>query len=356
MGAGLSGLACAITLEQNGVEPTIFENRGSVGDRFVNLELFLSILTRPAYDPIENLTENYNIPLHPQSNIKKLILYSENETAQINGNLGFATLRGPHEDSLERQLSRQVNSKINFNSKYTYEELLKDFTHVIVATGDAAYTSQIHFFHESLTVSLKGATIEGDFDRYTAMAWLNNNFAPKGYGYLIPASKTEAQIVIGYPNYKENEVLEKEKLWDTFYKQVCRKLNQSFRITDEFSIRNYIIGLSDTPRIGNTFFVGNCYGTVMPFLGFGQYAAILSGIYAAYDICGKGKYPDLTSHLHTSYKNSLALRRAMEQLDNKKQDILVKNLDGYIGTRLFNTKFDVMRYAGYLLRPLTKVK
>jgi flavin-dependent dehydrogenase len=32
MGAGLSGLSCAITLEQNGLYPVIFEHRRSVGD------------------------------------------------------------------------------------------------------------------------------------------------------------------------------------------------------------------------------------------------------------------------------------------------------------------------------------
>lgn len=43
MGAGLSGLACAIRLEQLGIYPDIFEKRGSIGDRFVNGEVLLTI-------------------------------------------------------------------------------------------------------------------------------------------------------------------------------------------------------------------------------------------------------------------------------------------------------------------------
>lgn len=355
MGAGLSGLSCAITLEKNGIAPTIFEKRNQVGDTFVHSELFLAILTRPIYDAIEYLTENYNIHLHPQSNIKKLILYSENEKAQVNGNLGYATLRGGHKDSLENQLSKQIKSKIIFGSTATYEELLKEFTHVIVATGDPAYTSEIDIFNEAFTVSLRGATVVGEFERYTAMAWLNNNFAPKGYGYFIPISKKEAQIVIGYPNYSENETIDKDKLWNSFYNQARKNLDQNLHITDQFQIRNYIIGACNTPRIGNTFFVGNCFGAIMPFLGFGQLSAILTGVYAAYDILGKDKYDNLTKDLSLSYKNSLALRRGMEKLNNRKQDMVVKSLNGYIGSKLFNSKYDVMRYAGFLLRPLTRI-
>lgn len=32
MGAGISGLPCAITLEKNGIEPVIFEKRSRVRD------------------------------------------------------------------------------------------------------------------------------------------------------------------------------------------------------------------------------------------------------------------------------------------------------------------------------------
>lgn len=59
MGAGLSGLSCAITLEQNGIYPTIFEKRSVVGDRFVNAEALLDILNRPVKDCISYFSEIY---------------------------------------------------------------------------------------------------------------------------------------------------------------------------------------------------------------------------------------------------------------------------------------------------------
>jgi monoamine oxidase len=69
MGAGLSGLSCALTLEQHGIDFTIFESRSQVGDRFVNGEILLSILERPVYACIAYLAERHNIFLHPMSNL-----------------------------------------------------------------------------------------------------------------------------------------------------------------------------------------------------------------------------------------------------------------------------------------------
>ena len=353
MGAGLSGLACAITLEKHGITPVIFEKRSKVGDRFVNGEILLSILSRPIHDCLAYFSEEHGIFLQPSSNIKKLVVFSENEQAEITGHLGFCNLRGRDEESFENQLAKQVKSTIQYDSKYTYEQLLKDFTHVVVATGDAAYAAKIQNFREDLTVTLKGATVTGEFDRYTVCAWLDNNLAPKGYGYLIPLSEHEANIVIGYPDYPENQKTDLDLLWERFHQSAREKFNQPLEITDRFEITRYIMGLSQRSRIGNTFFTGNNFGALMPFLGFGQFPSLLTGIYAAHDLCGLGNYEDLTKPLRQVYHNSLAFRRAMEQLDNHQLNTVVKSLNGYWGEKLFQIKrVDPLKLAGYLLRPM----
>jgi len=356
MGAGLSGLSCAITLEQNGISPTIFEKRNQIGDRFVNGEILLSIMSRPIKDDIAYLSQKHGIFLRPTGNINKFILHSENETGVITGNLGFTNIRGRDKDSFECQLAQQVKSKIFFNSKQTYEHLLKDFSHVILATGDGSYATKIQPYEQDLTVSLKGFTIVGDFNRYTIEAWLNNDIAPKGYSYLIPLSEKEANIVVAYPDYPENSTVEIGDKLDILHSLVCKNLDQDLKITDSFQIKNYIIGKCHSPRIGNTLFVGNCFGSIMPFLGFGQMSAILTGVYAAYDLLGKGQYEDLTKRLRSSYNNSLVIRRSMEKLDNSKFDLLVKGLNGPLGNKLFTaSRVDFLKAASYLLRPLVAV-
>ena len=95
----------------------------------------------------------------------------------------------------------------------------------------------------------------------------------------------------------------------------------------------------------------------MPFMGFGQYASILSGVYAAYDLCGLGKYEELMKPLRKSYENSLVLRRTVEQLSDDGIDRIVRAMQGYWGEKLFQTKsIDPLRVASYLLRPFIKVK
>lgn len=127
MGAGLSGLSCAIILERNGLSPVIFEHRNTVGDRFINGEIFLSILNRPVFDSLAYFSEQHGIFLQPTANIKELILYSEHQQAMIHGHLGFTNIRGRHENSYENQLARQVKSKIIYNKFTVIYKIMKGF-------------------------------------------------------------------------------------------------------------------------------------------------------------------------------------------------------------------------------------
>ncbi len=352
MGAGLSGLACAVTLERLGVEPVIFENRSRPGDRFVNGEILLSALNRPVNDCIAYFSEEYNIYLKPVGNIRKAVIYSENEKAVVEGHLGFSNIRGRNPDSFDNQLAGQVKSEIIFNSTRTYEQLLQEYTHVVLATGDASYASRIQNFQEDLTVTLRGATMEGDFDRFTVYAWMDYYLSPKGYGWLIPISEKEASVVIGYPDYPENQKTPSEIYWERFYERVCRDLGQHLKIMDTFQVTRYLFGIVERPRLGNTFFVGNCFGSIMPFLGFGQFPAILTGVYAAYDLCGEGNYEELTRQLRKSYYNGLALRRGLEKLDNPQLDLMVKSMNTHWGGKVLNSSYDYLKWIGLFLRPL----
>ena len=357
MGAGLSGLACAITLEKNGITPTIFEKRSKVGDRFVNGEVLLDIFSRPVHDCIASLSDEYGIYLQPTSNIQRMELFSKNEQAIIEGHLGFTNVRGRERDSFESQLERQTKSTIHFNSQKTYEQLLSEYTHVVIATGDGAYAKETRNFREDFSVSIQGATVEGSFDRYTVMAWVDYDLSPYGYCFLIPYSEKEACISLAIPDLPKNADLNIRDLWELFYQKVCSQLKQELPITDQFQITHYPIGICLKPRIGNTFYIGNCFGTMMPFMGFGQYTSILSGVYAAYDLCGMGNYEELMAPLRQSYEDSLVLRRAMEQISNEGLDRIIRSLHGYWGEKLFQTKtINPLKVASYLMRPFLKMK
>ncbi|MBK5240042.1 NAD(P)/FAD-dependent oxidoreductase [Clostridium sp.] len=330
MGAGMSGLCSAITLERYGITPTIFEKRACVGDRFINAEAMFSILNRPNKDWVPYIANNYHINLKPIVEVDKLFVHSQNEIGCINGKIGYTNVRGRHQDSYECQLEKQVKSKINFNSTYEYEKLCKDFDYVVLATGDGQYASDLGNYRCDLTCTIKGATVQGEFVTSNPHVWFNYDILPKGYAWLIPFSESEANLVIAYPDYPDNIKLDINDMWQQFYNLACVKLEQNLVITDNFEITRYMMGICDKPIIDNTYFVGNCFGAISPGLGFGQYTSILTGIYSALDICKQGDYEKLTKPLFENYNHSLTLRRFLENLTDDKFDSAVKNLDSKI--------------------------
>lgn len=354
MGAGLSGLSCAIVLENHRIQPTIFEKRRLPGDRFVNGEALFHVLNKPYNDCLPYFEKEFGIVLKPASIIETMTIFSENNRVDIEANIGYTNIRGRHPESFENQLASQVKSEIIYNSDRTYDDLLKEFDYVVLATGDAEYACKLGNYRADLTVSLKGATVQGKFAFNNPVAWLNNCFAPQGYGFLIPFSENEANIVTAYPDYPHNRLKDPNTLFDLFYKHVCKDLCENLEITDKFEIHGYILGICNKAKIDNTYFIGNNFGSNMPSFGFGQFVSVLTGVYAALDILGIGNYEELSEELRHSYENSLVLRRGMEMLDNAKLDLLVQGLNNKLVDKALDNKgkIDYMKLLSYLVRPL----
>lgn len=337
LGAGISGLSCALTLEKHGIMPTIFEKRNCVGDRFVNAEAMFSILNRPIKDSLSYISRNYDIHLKPIDTVDKLVVHSKNQIGSIDEKIGYTNIRGRHKNSYECQLEKHLISKINFNSNYEYEELCKEFEYVVLATGDGEYASHLGNYRCDLTCTIRGVTVEGKFATDIPHVWFNYDIIPKGYAWSIPFSEKETNLVIAYPNYPDNIKLDINAMWKKFYNLASKDLEQDFRITDKFEITKYMMGICNTPKIDNTYFVGNCFGSISPGLGFGQFAAILTGIYSAQDICGIGKYEELVKPLLKNYNNSLVLRKFLENLKDDDLDFAIKNLDNKLVDKLIDT-------------------
>ena len=362
MGAGMAGLSCAITLEKNSITPSIFEKRSCVGDRFVNAESMFHILNRPIKDCLPYLKDNFGIILNPISEVHQIVLHSKNESGCISGNIGYLNTRGRQKDSYEIQLEKLVKAPIEYNSKHEYEELCKNFDAVVLATGDGAYASHLGNYRADMSCTVRGATIEGEFQKDTPHVWFNYEVLPKGYGWVIPYSEKEANVVMFYPDYPSITKMDINQMWDDFYALVTKAFHQSFRITDKFEVTRYMVGICNKPKIENTYFIGNCFGAISPGFGFGQFSSILTGVYSAYDICGMGDYEDLTKPLFQNYKNSLILRRFLEKLKDSDFDAAVKDLNIKVITRLADficdskSKIDLLKDMAPIMKVINQFK
>ena len=336
----MAGLSCAITLEKHGITPSIFEKRACVGDRFVNAESMFHILNRPVQDCIPYLRKKFGIRLNPLTKVHRIEIHTKHKAGAISGDIGYLNTRGRHEACYDRQLRDQVSAAIEYHSEYEYKTLCKEFDAVVLATGDAEYACRLGNYRADFTGSVRGVTVAGHFQADTPHVWFNCDVLPKGYGWVIPYSNQEANLVMFSPDYPSNIKQGRDEMWDRFYKLVTQDLNQQFRITDQFEFKHYIVGICNQPKLENTYFTGNCFGAVSPGLGFGQFTSILTGIYSAYDICGLGNYAELSKPLRANYENSLILRRFLENMKDKNFDFVVKNANRKLISQFVNAICD----------------
>ena len=104
IGAGTSGLSCAIELERNGINPVIFERNGFIGEPYPHVSAFLGLITRPASDPIKYMDKKLGIKLKPLNQFRKVIHYSPNNQVTVTGHLGYFMIRGMGENDVKTQL------------------------------------------------------------------------------------------------------------------------------------------------------------------------------------------------------------------------------------------------------------
>ncbi len=356
IGAGLAGLSCALTLEKHGHSADVFEKHSDISFQYKLAELMTPILHRPIDDAVKFFSEKHDIHLKPTTNVQKIFVHSPSESAFVEGNLGFINMRGDHAEAYEKQIAEQlVNTKIHCNQNITYKEISKEYTHVVIATGDVLDTQQIQPIEISLASTFAGAIVQGDFIPNEVHTWFDNTLAPKGMVYFLPHSKNQGTLVLVYPQYEETLVKDKNKYWKEALVQASQTLKQNLIIEEEFSLKDYNVGKSKYPRIGNTFFVGNCMGAITPFLGFGQSSSMLSGIYAAYDICGLGDYEELSAPLYKDYEDSLTLRKAIERLSNDQLDLVAKSLHvKTIDNLITKPNMSILKVLSHLLNPFIR--
>lgn len=347
MGAGLAGLSCAWLLEKAGVSPEIYESKYKIGARFASTEAIMPFIHQPYYDPLNFIKSKYGLELQPVSRIHTLIVHGPRGSARLNGELGYITARGNHPMALEVQLGKLVQSRVEYNSYQTLDELKRKYDSVVVATGKPDEGKRLGIWSTDVVANLTGAYIEGSFDPFTAEVWFDNDYAPQGYAFLLPYDQHRASLVLAVPGTNINL----ENLWNLF----LVKTNLNYTVKDCFQLYNFEIGKPDRLVQDNILFTGQAGGFMRPLLGFGQFGAMLSGLEAALSLLGKSFYTESVAGLRRDYMDLLILRRGLEKLTNTGYDRLVQILRTPVGKYLItNNRFPVLKGMAKILGPSLK--
>lgn len=166
IGAGLGGLSCAYRLEQLGFRGKIdiFEKKKAVGDGNVFMEFLSELFHRPITDFFAYIGEEYKLYLQPLHTIYHSQSFGPTTSATYEGYLGHVVVRGNHEQSLERQLEKKIESPIHCNQQVNPKQLQNQYDHVIIATGRLQDVPQEVPIRLDRYVRFYHALIEGDFD------------------------------------------------------------------------------------------------------------------------------------------------------------------------------------------------
>lgn len=351
IGAGTSGLSCAIELEKNGINPTIFERNGFIGEYNEHVSAFLGIITRPVLDPVIYMDRTYGIKLTPLNELRKVIHHSPNNKVTVSGELGYLMIRGKEETSVKNQLYRQVKSKVHFNTFVEPKDIEDDFDYVVVADGHWTLPTQYGIWQEAMRTWVVGGTFEGDFEYDTLLMWLDNELTNGAYIYCAPYSKNKAIIAQIIQNIEQEEV---NSYWQRFLRS--HNILNKYNLLETWMLPHHT-GFVSTNKVGKIYFIGAAGGGIEPFLGFGQFNAVVTGVMAAKSIARGEDVDILLTDLKKKSEELKMLRPLMNNATNDDFDNLLTYMKTPgLRTMVYKSNMDIIKAISKGLNIVSKVK
>lgn len=353
LGAGVTGLSCALECERNGVYPEIFERDFSIGWVWPSVTYWPDVFTREKGDMIQYLSDKYDIGISYLSKNKEIIMKSSEKEIKIKGdNLGYFIERGKRANSLENQMFRHLtHTAIHYNRPADYKELSQKYDYVVIATGKTTEAANLGVWQELDKTYIYGGIAVGNFNPASSIVYFDTEYAGTGYARVTPINSTQALVaiyVIGMGDVS-NQL---ETLFDTFLiKENLKTLEFIYYIKPP----TFPVGRVSQHRIGNVFLGGRSAGLTERVLGVGGYDGIMSGILAARSIINGEDYDTLMKPLKEKVETISSFREVVNKFDNKDFDKLITVLKTPgLKQLIYNTGINFTDIGGKILKALGK--
>ncbi|MFZ5825749.1 MAG: NAD(P)-binding protein [Bacillota bacterium] len=347
VGAGLAGLACAYELERLGILPVIFERQKAVGKPHLVMETMAQFLHHnPRQDIFDYIRNELSLPLNPHNHIQSMVLHSPNQEATIHGHLGYCTVRGHDDRSLERQLAARVAAEIRLGQRPDPWELRREFDWVVVATGDHAWSREFTAWTTDVNWSVRGATVSGFFNPNELHYFFDPRYAKTGYAMIAPIDERMASVGVGVPHASGDEA---DRYWERFRSEQGRFWEKEIA---PIRVDNMAIGRPAANIVGNLVLVGQAGGFAEPLGIAGQCPSLASGVFAARQITlGDRSLVRFARRYRAYYHRVWRIRRNVNAWTAEEMDRLVRAA-GYTGGLLATLPFNLFTQAGWALDAL----
>lgn len=347
IGAGISGLSCALELERHNITPVIFEKNNKVGD-IVGFSLIWPRMFNRSYDdPLAYLRERYDVTLKPLNKIRKIVMYSPGRKAVERGSLGYIFKKGYEAYSIERQLAAMLDTQIIFNQYIDIDEIKKEYDYIIAATGFNIIGKKLGVWTDTLIAQARIANVVGSFKKTSVTMWLNTDYCKNGFCYLIPINDKQANLAMVVNGITSRET-------DYYWKHFLTQENISCTITDTID-SEHVCGFARPLQKDNVLFVGNAGGFTDDLIGCGSINAVESGILAAQAIAYNEDYNRLAAPIYAQMEKLHEMRKFLNTMDNKAYDRLISFLDiPILKNYIYNSPFFRISDAAPVARAFNK--
>lgn len=347
IGAGLAGLACAHELERLGLLPVIFERQRSVGRPDLVIETMAQVMHHNrGQDIFDHIRQDLGLPLNPHGSVQSMILHSPNHEATLQGHLGYITIRGHDDRSLERQLARVVAAEIHYGQRPDPWELRRQFDWVVVATGNHEWSQTVSRWTPHIDWSVRGATVIGSFNPAEQHFFFNPRYAKTGYAMISPIDERSAVVGVGVPGASGNEA---DQYWAAFRQDVGHYWE---REVASVRVDRVQVGQPSDVIVGNVILIGHAGGFCEPIGMTGQCPSLTSGVCAARQIVlGDRSLSRFARHFRSYYNQALRIRQTVNAWTDKEMDRLVQTAR-FAGPVVTSVPLPYIRMGGWALDAL----